>query len=414
MLKHRTLIGLVVCACLGLTTTITVRAVPTVVTYWNDVANVAVAAGRPGPVGTLDLAIIQTAVHDAVQAIEGRFEPYYFSSPGAEGSTAAAVTAAAYGVLARLYPGQRPGPAGLDKKYADYVLLNGLTGDPGLDVGEDAAAALYTQYRPLIPLPPYLGGTGPGQWRPTPPANAPGGFETLAHTTPFTLLRASQFRPQPPPPLTSTQYRREYDEVKEFGSLTNSKRTADQTDMAHFWSENFAAQWHRAYRAIVEAHVPDTGDAARLFALGSLASADAAITCWDSKYHFSFWRPITAIREGENDGNAKTVGDPTWTPLFITPPYPDYSSGANNLTGAFTRVLELFFGTDNFEFVVTSNAPLAVKKTREFDRFSDAAQEVVEARILLGIHFRSADEEARAQGGHVAHWVFQKFLRPVR
>ena len=414
MLKRRSLIGLVVCACVGWTGTVTVRAAPTVVTYWNEVANAAVTIGRAGPAGALDNAIIAAAVHDAVQAIEGRYEPYYFSAPGSEGSTTAAVAAAAYGVLIRLYPTQGPGLTGLTKKFDDYVLLNGLTGDPGLDVGDDAAAALFTQYRPLIPLPNYTGGTNPGEWRPTPTLNLPGGFEFLAYTPPFTLLRASQFRPQGPPPLTSSHYRRDYDEVKAFGSLTNSKRNADQTDMAHFFSENFVAQMPRAVRGIVEAHVPETGDAARLFALTALAAADAVITCWDSKYHFSFWRPITAIREGENDGNAKTVGDPAWNPLINTPNYPDYTSGANNITGAHMKMLELFFGTDSFDFIITSNAPLAIDKTREYHSFSQAAQEVVEARILLGIHFRFADEQAREQGSHVAHWVFQKFLRPVR
>ena len=204
MMKRRSLIGLVVCACVGWTGTVTVRAVPTAVTYWNEVANGAVTIGRPGPIGALDLAIIAAAVHDAVQAIEGRYEPYYFSAPGAEGSTTAAVAAAAYGVSSGCIRRSGPAPPGWTQKFADYVLQNSLAGDPGLDVGDDAAAALFTQYRPLIPLHPYLGGTEPGQWRPTPLANAPGGFESLAHTTPFTLLRASQFRPQRPPPLTST------------------------------------------------------------------------------------------------------------------------------------------------------------------------------------------------------------------
>ncbi|HET7294419.1 MAG TPA: vanadium-dependent haloperoxidase [Vicinamibacteria bacterium] len=387
-----------------------------VVTYWNEVANQAVAAavvGRPGPPGLLDLALVHAAMHDAVQAIDGRYEPYFASIPGAEGSTEAAAAAAAYGVLAGLYPLQRPGPTGLDQKYANYLAANSLGGNPGLAVGDEAAAALLTQYRPLIPLPAYLGGPEPGQWRPTPPANASGAFEFLRYTKPFTLLRPSQFRPDPPPPLTSGDYLRDYNEVKELGALTGSTRTAAQTDQAHFWSDNFIAQWNRALRAIAEAHVPDIGDSARLFALASLAAADAAITAWESKYHFSFWRPITAIREGDADGNAETVGDPAWTSLIATPPYPDYTSGANNLTGAFTRILELFFGTDEFSFSVTSNAPLAVQKTRDFARFSQAAQEVVEARVYLGIHFRFADTAARAQGRRVAHWAFMRFLRPV-
>jgi hypothetical protein len=390
-----------------------VRAVQTPVTYWNDVANQAVAAGRPGPPGLLDLALVQAAVHDAVQAIEGVYEPYAFSDPGASGSTEAAVAAAAYGVLAGLYPAQRPGVNGLDAKYANYVANAGLGSDAGLTVGTAAAAELLTHYRPLIVMPPNNGGTEAGEWRPTPPANLSGMFEFLGYTEPLTLLRPSQFRPSEPPPLTSMDYAREYDEVKAIGSVNSTTRTAAETDLAHFWSDNFVAQWNRALRAIIEAHVPDIGEGARLLALANLAAADAAITAWDSKFHFNFWRPITAIREGDNDGNPNTVGDPAWSSLIATPPYPDYTSGANNLTGAFTQTLELFFGTDDFQFSVTSNAALAIQKTRNFARFSDAAQEVVDARVLLGIHFRFADEAARTQGSRVAHWVTQKFLRPV-
>jgi hypothetical protein len=416
MLTRRRLTGLVVFVFACLSWTGSVRAVPTAVTYWNDVAVAATATGRMGPVGLLDQAVIAAAVHDAVQAIEGRYEPYYFVSSGEEGSTTAAVAAATYRVLAGLYPSQLPGPTGLTQKYNDFVTANNLAGDPGLDVGADAAAALLTQYRaaPNPALPPYEGGTHPGDWRPALPAFATGAFEFAAYLQPFTLLRPSQFRPQPPPPLKSEQYRREYDEVKTLGSATGSTRTPDQTELAHFWSDNFVVQWPRALRVIVEAHVPDTGESARLFALAALSAADAFISCWDSKYHFSFWRPITAIREGENDTNPRTVGDPGWLPLIVTPPYPDYSSGANNLTRAYTKTLELFFDTDSFDFAVTSTAALAQQKTRQFHRFSDASLEVVEARILQGIHFRAADYEAFQQGGHVAHWVFQKFLRPVR
>src|SRR5262249_15454826 len=157
----------------------------------------------------------------------------------------------------------------------------------------------------------------------------------------------------------------------------------------------------------------DEGDSARLFALAGLAAADAAITAWDSKLHFHFWRPVTAIQEGDADGNPKTAGDVLWQPLINTPNYPDFTSGANNLTGSFTTILRKFFKTDHFEFTVTSNAPLAVVKSRTYQYFSDAADEVVEARILLGIHFRSADEVARKTGTRVARWAFQHVLRPV-
>jgi hypothetical protein len=144
-----------------------------------------------------------------------------------------------------------------------------------------------------------------------------------------------------------------------------------------------------------------------------MASADALITAWDSKRHYVFWRPITAIREGDNDGHPWTVGDPTWQPLVNTPNYPDYTSGANSLSGAMTRTLQLFFGSDRGPFEVTSVHPLAVKKTRIYARFSDAADDLVEARIYLGIHFRFADVAARQQGERVAEHAFDHFLLPI-
>jgi hypothetical protein len=141
--------------------------------------------------------------------------------------------------------------------------------------------------------------------------------------------------------------------------------------------------------------------------------ADAVITSWDSKKFYSFWRPITAINEGDSDGNPKTAGDPTWQPLINNPNYPDYTSGANNVTGAMTRTLSLFFERDRMTFEVTSLAPLAIQKTRVYNRFSDAAQDVVDARVYLGIHFRFADTAARKQGQRVAEWTFNHFLLPL-
>jgi PAP2 superfamily len=144
----------------------------------------------------------------------------------------------------------------------------------------------------------------------------------------------------------------------------------------------------------------------------NIAIADALITSWDSKLHYNFWRPVTAIREGDNDGNPNTAGDPAWQSLINNPNYPDYTSGANNVTGSATRTLALFYGRDNITFQVTSNAPLAVKKTRTFGSFSAAAQQVVNARVYLGIHFRTADREARKQGQKVAEYVYDHVLLP--
>ena len=227
---------------------------------------------------------------------------------------------------------------------------------------------------------------------------------------PFPMIAAPV---QCEPPLSSVAYQRAYDEVKALGALTNSTRTPEQNELALFWQTNPGAAWYATVRSIADAHVPDTGDKARLFALVSLAAADSLITCWDSKYYFNFWRPITAIRKGDNDLNRRTVGDSEWLPLVPTPPYPDYTSGQNSVAGSITGILELYFGTDEFDFSILSSVAGLTVNPRQYHRFSQAAQEVVEVRILHGIHFRFADEQARRQSRRVAHWVFMKSLRPV-
>jgi hypothetical protein len=409
MLRLNSLAGLVFCGFLSSAGS----AYADAVTDWNAIAQPAIAAGRPGPHGVLDSALVQIAVHDAVQAIDKRFEPYHVEIKGAKGKRAAAAVAAAHGVLVGLYPAQA---AALDAAYFDYLASNGLEGDPGLAVGQKAAAGILPLARraPDPPLPDFTGGTDAGEWRPTPPAFAPMFAAYAATLDPFTLTSATRFRAVPPPALTGNHYRRDYNEVKRKGSLTGSTRTPAQTDLAHFYTDNFLAQWNRALRTLALQRIGRVGDSARLFALANLAMADAFITAWDSKLHYNLWRPSTAIQEGENDGNPNTVGDPTWQPLIANPPYPDYTSGANNLTGALTRTLVLFFRRDNIVFEVTSNAPLAIQKTRMYPRFSAAADDVVDARVYLGIHFRFADEAARAQGESVAEWVSNHFLLPVR
>ena len=388
---------------------------------WNEIAQPAIAAGRPGPIGAMDSALVQVAVHDAVQAIDKRFEPYHVEVKGAHGSRAAAAAAAAHGVLVGIYPAQA---ATLDATYFNYLATHGLTGDPGLLVGEKVAAGILPLRRTdPVPLPPpFTGGTGIGQWRPTPsflgsppapPSGAPMAVHWLAGFDPFTLTSPTRFRADPPPALTSERYRKDYDEVKKLGSFGSTDRTPEQKDIAYFYSENFLAQWNRALRGIATKHLRRSGDSARLFALANMSVADALISSWESKKFYNVWRPITAINEGDNDGNPGTVGDPTWQSLINNPNYPDYTSGANNVTGAMTRTLSLFFNRDRMTFEVTSLAPLAIQKTRVYNRFSEAADDVVDARIYLGIHFRFADTAARKQGQRVAEWAFNHFLLPL-
>jgi hypothetical protein len=388
---------------------------------WNAIAvQATTTAGplRPGATSVLDIAMVQAAVYDAVQAIERRFVPYHVEfREKASGSPAAAAAKAAHDVLVNRFPAQVDS---LDMTYHLYLATHGLAeDDPGVAVGAKTAAGIIALRAcdgsfPNPPPPPFNGGTDAGVWRPTPPANAPMLAPWLATVTPFTLTRPSQFRAPQPPTLTSRQYTRDYNEVKALGALNNSNRTPEQTDLAQFWSSNYVVLWNQVLRNIADAHVDNIGESSRLFALADLAIADAVITAWDTKKFYVYWRPITAIQEGNNDGNPLTVGDSTWLPLIITPPYPDYTSGANNFTGAVTRALALFFGTDRMTFSVTTTNPgPTMVDTRTFHRFSDAAEEVVNARIYEGIHFRFADTAARRQGRRVAKWAFKNFLRPL-
>jgi PAP2 superfamily len=428
MTRSRALTSLIVCGFVGWAGPVGANAV----TDWNAITVQAVLTAARPVHATLDLALVQAAVHDAVQAIDGRFKPYHVKIDGASGSPAAAVAAAAYGVLVGLYPEQKPS---LDMIYDDYLTSHGLVGDPGLAVGEAAAAGMLPLQRlaPDPPPPPFLGGTDPGEWRPTdsfligagpdaglpgppfgpPPPFAAGAAPWWGELPPFTLKRPNQFRARPPLRLAGRRYAREYKEVKDLGARLGSKRSAEQTDLGYFYADNFLALLHRAFRGIADLHVPDIGDSARLFALASLAMADSIITSWESKYHYNFWRPLTAIREGDHDGNRRTRGDPTWEPLINTPNYPDHTSGATSITAALTRTLSLFFRTDHFTFEVSSAHPRAIQKIRQYDRFSDMAEDVVNVRIYQGIHFRTADEAARKQGRAIARWAFKRFLRPV-
>jgi hypothetical protein len=414
--------GLMLCGLLGFASGARAETVTDAVVDWNQITMDAVTAGRPGPIGMLDIALVHIAVHDAVQAIEKRFEPYLFESARASGRRSAAVAAAAHDVLVGMYPTQ---VATLDALYYNYLADHGLNGDPGLAVGQQAASRILPLRRvnpdPLPP--PFVGGTAAGQWRPTPsflgspPAPAPFSpmaVPWMAKFDPFTLTSPTRFRSEPPPTLTSARYTRDYKEVKDLGSLTSTARSAEQTDLAYFYSGNIPAQWNGALRGVVTRYLRRTGDSARLFALANMAAADALISSWDSKTHYAFWRPVTAIVEADHDDNPDTIADASWQPLINTPNYPDYTSGANNVSGSMTRTLELFFGTDRVTFDVTTAVPQAVRKTRTYHRFSDAASDMVEARMLLGIHFRFADVAARTQGRRVAEWTVNHYLLPLR
>jgi hypothetical protein len=391
---------------------------------WNAVAAQTIfAAGRPGPTAVLDLAVVQATVHDAMQAYDNRFEPYATKICDASGSPDAAVAKATRDILVNRFPAQA---GAVNTAYANYLAANGIAADdPGVSVGAAAAAemiALRTGDGAFPnPSPIFNGMNLVGMWRPTtsylpgpPPSGASMAVPWLADVTPFVVLSGDQFAAPPPPPLGSGLYRKEYEEVKALGALGSTSRTPEQTQIAYFWADNFPAQMNRIVRNVAETHVESSADRARLFALVWLGAADALINTWTGKLEHPTWRPITAIREGDFDGDPKTTGDANWQPLINTPNYPDHSSGANALVSGTMQMFALYFGTDEVTFTVTSANPNANPNSRTYANFTDAALDVVEARILQGIHTRSADLNGRHLGLTVARWVFKHALKPLK
>ena len=424
--------GLLICCCL-------LWAAPAAadpITELNVIASDTIfAGGRPtGAAPLLDFAMVHAAIHDAVQAYEKRFQPYAVDIRHARGSRVAAAAAAARDVLVNRFPAQT---AAIQTKYELFLTNHRLTqADPGTDVGERAASAIIARRAgdgsyPTPPPPPDVGGTGAGQWRPT--SAAPFSAPWLGAVEPFTMDFNAQFRARRPPALTSREYARDYNEVKELGGAVGYPgvtRTDDQTKIAHFYAGNTIALFQGMVRGLVEAcemgsgqrycrSLDRLGDSARLFALANLATADAGIRSWNSKKHYNFWRPVTAIQQllpADNDGNPETEADATWTPLRAAPPYPDYTSGANNVAGSFTTIAARFFDTDRATFKVTTTDTMNLPADRErtYHRFSELADDVVDARIYMGIHFRFADTAARREGTRVATQAFNHYLRPVR
>jgi hypothetical protein len=390
---------------------------------WNANAIAALgAAGQPPNVMVLHMAMVQVAVYDAVNSIDGGHEPYLAGLPAASpaASMDAAVATAAYRVLDGL--GRAPVPALPDAVRANLLTqynqtLAAIADGPAKTLGVEAGAAAATamlderagdgRYVPF----PLTEGTEPGQWR-----RAPGGAidpnSWISEVEPFTLQSTSQFRTPGPRHLNSAAYADEYDEVKSLGAL-NSPRSPEQDAVARFYDVNPLELFNRTFRTISRTEGLSLVDDARLFAMLNLASADAIINCWNDKRFHAFWRPITAIREGDNDGNQRTVGDSTWTPLLATPPYSDHTSGYNCQAGSLMNTGKAFFGVDQMDFSVVRNAPNVPSVTREYHRLTDVVDDTIDARVWQGIHFRSADVQGARIGRHVAEWVDDNFFQPV-
>ena len=402
------------------------------VTDWNLIASnsIVVTAAQPPPVSVLHFAMVHGAVYDAVNAIDRGHQPYLAHPPAhPTDSKEAATAAAAFRVLVGLFPDQ----AGtLQPLYDAYIA--GLPDNPpgskaaGIAIGEATASAMLTARMNdgrFGPTPtPYPSPAPPGIWRPTPPnfLNDPAAW--VGNVLPFIVPGAEMLRTDGPNDLTSEEYAEDFNEVKELGSLTSTTRTVDQTDAAIFWQDQAIALWNRIFCTLAADQNLNIADSARLFAMVNLAAADALIGCWNDKYYYWFWRPITAIREADTDGNPDTQADPTWLPLFdpatpvcnplfplFTPPFPDHPSGHSCATSAFVHTLQNFFDTDRIGFSAFSNKSCT---TRSFERFSDALKEVIDARVWAGIHFRTADTQGAVLGKRVAHYLKKHYFQPVR
>jgi hypothetical protein len=383
-------------------------------------------------------AMTHLAIHDALNAIDRRSRPYAFNATAKRGASPdAAVAAAARDVLVALV-GQISAPfppacvqAGVASVEADYTaalaaIPDGRHKARGIEVGQAAAAAILAlraadgSDTPLV-VNDYPQGTAPGEYRFTPGtpfAFAPG----WGDVTPFVLDHSSQFRPGSPYPVTSRKYAADLNEIKALGGdgvTTPSARTPDQTQVALFWVESSPLQWNRIARTVSAGL--DPWKQARLFALLNMALADGYVSSFETKYHYNYWRPVTAIRAADTDGNPRTSADPTWTPLVTTPPIPDYDSAHAVQGGAGSTVLKRFFGTDHIGFTTcsltlpagsTCTDPSPV--TRSYASFSAAAQENGVSRILVGFHFRKAVDEGIEHGDRIGDLAVDRFLRPVR
>lgn len=391
-----------------------------VVTQWNDETLDAIRLDATSPpVAARALAMVHTAIFDAVNSITRTHQPYeleHVAPPTA--SKEAAVTAAAARVLAQLFPAQA---ATFTAKQTSILaaIPDGLDENTGVRAGQlaaDAILALRTNDG-MSDVVAYTPGSDLGDWQPTPPGNLPALLPQWGSVRPFGLNSSSQFNgsfgASQIPAIDSDEYTQAFDQVKEIGSATSTTRTAEQTQIAHFWANGSGTATPPGHLNVMAQEVSQARNAtleqnARLFALLNIALADAAIACWEVKYDVDFWRPITAIRQGDTDGNDDTVGDATWTPLIVTPPHPAYVSGHATFSGAAAGVLQEFFGTDDITFTLESETGMAADRT--YTSISQAAEESALSRLYGGVHWEFDNVDGLALGDSIGEFVASSLL----
>jgi hypothetical protein len=385
------------------------------VTDWNAIAVTAAVtnAGKGPPASVVDLAYMHAAMYDAVNAIDGRYSVYAVrpSTVPPDASKAAAAVAAAYNILRVLFPTQLDF---LGARYAASLgtIPDGLAKDHGVAVGEEVAA-LFLASRAgdgRNASITYTPGSGPGAWQPTPPALAAAQTPWVAQMRPFAIESPSQYRAEGPPALTSAQWAADFNETKNLGAAGSTTRTAEQTEIGRFYAEHTGAQYARIFRDFAAEQGMSLADNARLFAVLYVTLADALIACWDSKYHFGFWRPVTAIRAADTDDNPATDADPAWAPLAPTPNHPEYPAAHGAFTGAYAEALRRFFASKHVTITLTSTV---TGTARTFSKTEHLINEIIEARIYGGMHFRTSSEHGVEMGKKVAKWVAKHHFKAV-
>ena len=405
-------------------------ATPDAVLEWVGIMNDTVIATQTNPLITSRLAAIMSAsVFDAVNGIEGRSRSFHVKGEAPHrASQRAAAVQAAYAVLLKQFP-TLSDTLTMERNASIAAIINDgesfKSVEAGVAWGQSVADSIWDWrisdgLNP--PPPPFLGVLGivgspaaVGIWRPTPLLNLPGAGPQFATMTPWVLPRPSLFRVPPPNALTSAEYAADYNETKTMGAFTGSPRTPDQSELALFWAGNGPLFWNRIASQVSAGRSLTLSENAHLFALLNLSMADAFIACWDSKYRYVFWRPITAIRAGDTDGNPATDPDPGWTPWLDfyptgTPAHPEYPSAHSSVSGAAAYVLESVFGDDT-PFTVDSDVRPG---TRSFQSFSAAVAEIADARVFGGIHFRTSCVQGNTLGRAVADYTANHAMRPVR
>ena len=378
---------------------------------WNQIA-LTTALTTPGT--QVYLTYVNLAMYDAINAIDRRYQQYgpEFHGPRDASKEAAAISAA-YQTLLNYFPAQAPA---LQAQYDAAIagIPNGQAKASGIAVGQIAAArivALRTGDGRNANVPyTYPTSPVPGVWIATPPAFVPPVTPWVGQMVPFTMQSASQFLPvNGPPDLGSKQWAREYNEVKLLGAANSSVRTPAQTEIALFWTANPVATYFGAFGQLALDRHLSLSESARLLAMLSVAFTDGGIGCWNAKYHFSFWRPVTAIPNGDIDGNPETEADSTWLPLAPTPPHPEFPAAHGCATGAIAKTLENFFGTPNVKFSVNS---AATHTTHTYSNVGQLETETYWARIYAGFHYRHSLDEGFKLGHRVAKQLNQNFFRP--